>query len=170
MAVQQHDAWQATLAGLARGRVAILCVGNELYGDDGAGPALAARLRVGAPWQVFNGGVAPENWTGPVCAFRPDVVLVVDALHFDQPGGTIGCWPPQDLASTGMTTHGPSLALLVDVLGQRTGARILIVGIQPACAGLGLGLSQAVTLAVDELAGELERLWRRVEGSEGEPR
>ena len=84
MAKTEDTLWPAQLAEALHGRVAVLCVGNSLRGDDGAGPALARRLHVGDPWRVFDAGVAPENWIGPICKFRPDVVMVIDAIDFGQ--------------------------------------------------------------------------------------
>ncbi len=150
--------WRAKLAAALRGRVAILCVGNAMCADDGAGPALAERLQVDEPWRVFDCGVAPENWIGPVCKFRPDVAVVVDAIHFDAPPGAIGCWARDELAHGGMSTHRASLSMTLQIIEHETGAASLVLGIQPQSAQLGQGMSEAIGAAVDELAAELERL------------
>jgi hydrogenase 3 maturation protease len=158
---QHEQDWRDTLSNTLRGRVAILCIGNPLRGDDGAGPALAERLHLDEPWRVFDAGPAPENWTGPVCAHRPDGVLAVDAIPFDQPPGSIACWPVADLAAGAPSTHAPSLAMSLRMIEQRTAAATLILGIQPEHIEFGQALSAPVAAAVDALAEHLEQISRR---------
>lgn len=52
----------------------LLCVGNSMMGDDGAGPLLAEKCAA-APkgnWVVIDGGSAPETTSSPSvnCALR----------------------------------------------------------------------------------------------------
>ena len=155
MDTREPDNWRARLAAALHGRVALMCVGNRVRGDDGAGPALADRLALDEPWKVFDCGVAPENWIGPVCRFGPDVVALVDAIDFAAAPGTIRCWDPEHLADVGLSTHHASLSLTLGVICQDTGAAALVVGIQPQSTGFGEGLSEAVEAAVGALAREL---------------
>ena len=152
--------WRQILADTLHGRVALLCVGNPLRADDGAGPALARRLDVADPWRVFDCGVAPENWIGPVCAFHPDVALLVDAIDFAAPPGTLRCWPADALADVGVSTHHASPSLTVQIITEDAGAEAMVVGIQPLSAALSGEMCEPVAAAVRELAAELERLWR----------
>jgi hydrogenase 3 maturation protease len=158
---KQGEDWRETLSNTLHGRVAILCVGNPLRGDDAAGPTLAERLEVQEPWHVFDAGPAPENWIGPLCAHRPDVVLAVDAVPFDQPPGSIACWPVADLAEGAPSTHAPSLAMSLRMIEQRTRAAILVLGIQPQQIEFGQPLGPPVAAAVDTLAERLLQINRR---------
>lgn len=60
---------------------AILCIGNELRGDDGVaikvGKLAANELK---EWKVFFGYDTPENEFGNLRKFAPDVLVVVDAM------------------------------------------------------------------------------------------
>ncbi len=160
--MSQHEQdWRKTLSKALLGRVAILCVGNPLRGDDAAGPTLAERLEVQEPWRVFDAGPAPENWIGPVCAHQPDVVLAVDAVPSDQPPGSIACWPVADLAEGAPSTHAPSLAMSLRMIEQRTGAAVLVLGIQPQQVEFGRPLSPPVVAAVDALVEHLAQLTSR---------
>jgi len=161
--------WQAALARIGGGRVAIMCVGNVLCGDDGAGPALAERLHVGESWGVFDCAVAPENWIGPVCSFRPDLVIAVDSAHFDAPPGAIACWEREALAHLSASTHRASLSMVLEVIEQETGAPSLILGIQPQSAALGARMSPAVEAAVCKLAEGLTRHHLRSAGEASRP-
>ena len=56
-------------------RVAILGVGNEMKGDDGAGVRVVRELSQRMPATpgvlLVDAGQAPENFTGPLRRFRP---------------------------------------------------------------------------------------------------
>ena len=55
----------------------LLCVGNSMMGDDGAGPLLAEKCAA-APkgnWVVIDGGSAPENDIVAIRELRPTRLL-----------------------------------------------------------------------------------------------
>ena len=61
----------------------LLCVGNSMMGDDGAGPLLAEKCAA-APkgnWVVIDGGSAPENDIVAIRELRPTRLLIVD-VHY----------------------------------------------------------------------------------------
>ena len=70
---------------------AIVCVGNELCGDDGAGrgasPAGSAATSLG---DVYCVETVPESFLMKIVERRPDVVLLVDALGLPSPAGRRG--------------------------------------------------------------------------------
>lgn len=60
---------------------ALLCVGNELRGDDGVAIVVGRLVEEHLPeWRVFFGYDAPENEFGSLRAYEPDVIVVVDAM------------------------------------------------------------------------------------------
>ncbi len=74
----------------------LLCVGNSMMGDDGAGPLLAERHA--APkgnWVVIDGGSAPENDIVAIRELRPTRLLIVDATD-------MGSTPAKSASSTRM--------------------------------------------------------------------
>src|SRR5512136_714557 len=96
------DSWQEKLqANLKRQqrperavRLAVLGIGHELYGDDAVGVWLAGRLNhIAAGYEnllVIQGGSAPENFTGVLRKYQPDLVLLVDAALMGIRPGMIG--------------------------------------------------------------------------------
>ena len=59
----------------------LLCVGNSMMGDDGAGPLLA-EMCAGDPagqWVVIDGGSAPEKRHRGDPRITPERLLIVDA-------------------------------------------------------------------------------------------
>ncbi len=66
----------------------LLTVGNNMMGDDGAGPLLAQLCRdhpVG--WSVIEGGTMPEDSLHLIRKIQPRRVLVVDAADFGEKAG-----------------------------------------------------------------------------------
>lgn len=60
---------------------ALLCVGNELRGDDGVAIAVGRMVEEHLPeWRVFFGYDTPENEFSHLREFEPDVIVVVDAM------------------------------------------------------------------------------------------
>ena len=60
---------------------ALLCVGNELRGDDGVAIAVGRAVEQDLPeWKVFFGYDTPENEFAAIRAYEPDVIVVVDAM------------------------------------------------------------------------------------------
>ncbi len=55
----------------------LLCVGNSMMGDDGAGPLLAEMCAANPQgnWRVIDGGSAPENDVVAIRELRPDAAV-----------------------------------------------------------------------------------------------
>ena len=148
------EPWRhALVAELRRaGRVAVVGIGNPSRGDDAAG-TLAARLvhdKLGpaAPKAlVIAADEAPENFTGVVRAFAPDIVVLVDAAATGRPPGSVGLIEPASIADDDASTHRQPLGRLVRYLEGTMACRTLVLGIEP-CSFEGPGLSPAVGRAV----------------------
>jgi hydrogenase 3 maturation protease len=140
-------------------RVAVLGVGNEMNGDDGAGVcvvrALAARMAATPGVLLIDAGTAPENFTGPLRRFRPDLVVEVDAAHQDQPPGTLAWIDWRDADGMSASTHTLPPSVLAHFLSADLGCRVELIGVQPATLEMGHGLSPDVAAAVERLADQL---------------
>jgi hydrogenase 3 maturation protease len=140
-------------------RVAVLGVGNAMNGDDAAGvcvvKALAARLAATPGLLLIDGGVAPENFTGPLRRFRPDLVVEIDAAHLDQPPGTLAWIDWHDADGMSASTHTLPPSVLATYLTAELGCEMTLIGVQPASLEMGRPLSSGVATAVESLAGQL---------------
>jgi hydrogenase 3 maturation protease len=140
-------------------RVAVLGVGNAMNGDDGAGVCvvreLAARMAATPSVLLIDGGTAPENFTGPIRQFRPDLVVEVDAAHLDQPPGTTAWIDWRDADGMSASTHTLPPSVLAHFLTTDLGCRVELIGVQPATLEMGRGLSPEVAAAVVRLADQL---------------
>lgn len=144
---------------LAGKRFGVVGVGNALKGDDGAGPALVARLAGGGVgFPCVDASEVPENYGGWVVKQGLDAVVFVDAVEF---GGAPGDWkliPIDDLMHSASSTHRLSLHFLIRYLKEEWRGEALLVGIQPKSMKLGEGLSPEVARGIEILSEALRGL------------
>ncbi len=131
----------------------VLTVGNEMMGDDAAGPLLA-RLLAASPlngWDVLDGGSAPENYVYKVRELAPERVLIVDAADMGLPVGAARRIDPDEIGSLFlMTTHSLPLTYLVQSIGEFVTC-VEMIGIQPGTVAFGYPVSAPVKQAVERV-------------------
>lgn len=143
-------------------RIMVGCVGNVLRGDDGFGPAVAARLE-GLP----DGVEVVETGIGGIALLQEllagcDGLVLVDAVDRGAEPGTVFLID----AEVGEAEHVADVHLAnpdrVLTMARSMGAlpeRVMIVGCQPASVDeLGEGLSPAVGRAVDVAAARVAEI------------
>ena len=96
----------------------LLCVGNSMMGDDGAGPLLAEMCAANPQgnWVVIDGGSAPENDVVAIRELRPERLLIVDATDMGLNPGEIRLIDPDDIAGMFMMTTSRSTPSLGCIL------------------------------------------------------
>jgi hydrogenase 3 maturation protease len=140
----------------------VVGVGHVLWGDDGVGPAAVQALHESLPvndrLQYIDAGPAPENYTGKLREFRPDIVLLVDAAEMDLLPGSYRCIDLSDLDGFSASGHSLPLSVISAYLQVELNCRILLIGIQPETLAFGAGLTDSVQGTVSYLTGELKNL------------
>jgi hydrogenase 3 maturation protease len=130
-------------------RIAIAGIGHELRGDDAAGLLVARQL---APLNndhllVIEAGHAPENHTGRLRQFAPDLILLVDSAQLDEPPGAIRWLPWAETSGLSASTHTLPPYMLARYLTTELNCEVALIGIQPQDTSLGVPLSPAVQAA-----------------------
>lgn len=135
-----------------RGRVLVLGVGNEWRGDDAVGVAVVRAL----PSEVaaLDCGEVPESYLDEVRRRAPDCLLIVDAVDFGAPPGSVGVLTVgiDSSAPPSMDTHRPSLEVLARYVRAEMGAEVILLGIQPRTVAWGAAMSPEVYRAGQALA------------------
>jgi hydrogenase 3 maturation protease len=152
------EALAARLADLLEPSSVIICVGDEMRGDDGAGPAVARQLAGTVPWLVLDAQNAPENFLMKVVNAEPQSVVLIDALHFGETPGAVQLIDPENVSGHGPSTHGPAPVTFLEALKAMLSCRQAILGIQPESSELGAAISEPVGEAVDRLVRTLQSL------------
>ena len=133
----------------------IIGVGNPDRGDDGAGTAVVSLLReAGVEHAVVHDGEAATLiglWEGF------DEVVLVDAVASDRPPGSIVRFDASDgplPLGVMHSTHalGPGAAIELARMLERLPTSMVVIGIEGSQFGFGEVLSDAVTLAVEQVA------------------
>lgn len=140
-------------------------MGNVLRGDDAAGVEFARgfkRLTRSNPSSVLviDAGTAPENYTGPLRAFKPGLVLLVDAAQLNERPGSVRLLDARQTGGLDASTHTLPPYLVARYLSTELDCEIALLGIQPADDTLGAPLSPHVRAAVTRAVHELDRLLR----------
>lgn len=146
-------------------RACLVGIGSDLRGDDSAGLMVARALLnderfASAPHLlIMDGGPAPENHTGKIRAFQPELVLFIDAAQMDELPGTIQRIPLDAIDGMSASSHSLPLSMLAHYLTSEIGCQVIVLGIQPQQNEINTELSPPVCAAVDEiLAGISEML------------
>lgn len=146
-------------------RTVVIGVGSDFRGDDGAGPAVLARLAglvpLGVELLVCDGEPANllEAWDGASVAIVVDAVqaglsqpgtlhrLVIDAQgHLDNQQTV-----PEGAGMSGSHQLGLGSAIGLAQVLDRLPARLIVHGIQGSDFTMGAGLSKPVAGAIDDL-------------------
>lgn len=152
-----NDITKDELLSRLRTDAVLLGVGNGLSGDDGFGPQLVKRLRPVLGERAIDGGLAPENWAGPIIKLAPETLIIADAVAFGGEPGEIRVLEPEDLEQGIPATHGPGFGMLVAYLREiAPSITITILAVQPVATGLGRPISEPIKRAIDRLAGLVE--------------
>ena len=136
----------------------VLGLGNVLLGDDGAGPAVIARLRDGnavpAGLRLFDGGTLGLS----LLPYLEDArrVILVDAVAADAPAGTLVRLEGADVGPAVATRLSPHQVGVADLLEgarwhDREPERLVLLGVVPESIELGVGLSRPVLRALPQL-------------------
>jgi hydrogenase 3 maturation protease len=151
--------------------VAVVGVGQELNGDDAAGvkvaQALLKRQRAGssdaprpAPFSllVVEAAHAPENCTGAIRRFAPDLVILVDAAEMGDPPGTVRWLDWREAVGLNTSTHTLPPSMVARYLATELSCEVALVGIQVYDTALGAPVSPAVRRAIRAVAHGLATL------------
>jgi hydrogenase 3 maturation protease len=141
--------------------VAIVGIGNEFNGDDAAGVLVARKLSMrecsddAGHVLVIEAGQAPENITGELRRFQPQVVLLIDAAQVDADPGEV-VWIPWE-TTTGMSasSHSLPLSMLARYLTLEFNCTVHLLGIQPAHNESNGAVSTEVHAAVEDICQTL---------------
>ena len=163
--------------------MALVGIGNQINGDDGAGVLILRILTEMRSMSTLNqqlpeqpqpsplaqgncllveAGLAPENFTGTLRRFQPDLVVLIDAADMGLPAGEIACLDWRDAGGWSASTHTLPLNMVSAYLVSEVGCQVMVLGIQPLQTGMEEPLSQPVERAVAEIVAGLQE-WIKAE-------
>ncbi|HET7856029.1 MAG TPA: hydrogenase maturation protease [Gaiellaceae bacterium] len=148
-------------SGSERRRRVVIGTGNAWQGDDGAGLAVARRLRERAPDDVDVVEVEGEPVSLVDAWADAEEVFLVDAVSSGTAPGTVHRVDatdsplPAELSTASTHTFGVGEAVELARALDRLPGRLVVYGIEAGDLSAGGGLSQEVAAAVDEVVERL---------------
>jgi hydrogenase 3 maturation protease len=147
-------------------RVAVVGVGNEMNGDDAAGNQIAVKLKAlsGFPehFLPINAGSIPENASGVLRRFHPDVVLLVDAADFGGDVGDVKWLEADQIGGMSASSHTLPLPVLGQFLEAELNCKVEYLGIQPENivfdTPISLAVSRSIARVVQVFTAAAEKL------------
>jgi len=142
-------------------RLAFLGVGNEFNADDIAGPLIARRLAAAFSTQssllIKDTGTAPENFSGSLRAFKPAMVILIDAVDMQSKVGAIAWIYWNELEGTGAFTHAPTPTMFADFIQDELGCRLCLIGVQPGSLVFDQPPSREVLVSVRRVTAGIKK-------------
>lgn len=136
--------------GYFSGRVSIVCVGNELSGDDALGPMVYAGIRDTPGIQAIDASTFPEAFVEEILEYHPDGVVLVDAADFGGAAGEIRVIDPSTIESFHFSSHRAPIKLFISSLSEKK-IPVTLLCVQAKQTGLGQKMSSKVRCAAEEL-------------------
>jgi len=144
-------------------RIAVIGIGNQFNGDDAAGVlvvrTLQKKLNQSDHLLLIEGGTAPENVTGRLRRFRPQVVVMVDSAEMGRSAGSVMLVEVEALDGLSASTHTLPPSVLAEFLQRELGCRVVLLGIQPETLEFDAPLSVPVKKAVIHISRALSRMF-----------
>ena len=138
-------------------KVAIAGIGNPIRSDDYVGLKIVQDLqeKVSSDVLLLECETVPETYISDIQQFQPTHVLLIDAAFLNLKEGEMQLVKSDQIASfPAITTHLLPLHIFCDLIQSITGAKILLLLIQPGNIAFGEGL----TLEVEETAKKVTSL------------
>jgi hydrogenase 3 maturation protease len=145
------------------GKILFLCIGNEMRGDDSAGPLIADKLdRIFAEnpdIKVINAGTVPENYTGVIRNETPSHIIFVDAVEMDMEPGSLRLVESDEIANYSISTHAMPLSFMIKYLKSFIKSEIILIGIQPKNLEMSNTISSEVMEGIEKLINHLQNIF-----------
>ncbi len=136
-------------------RIALIGVGNELLADDTAGLVIIRELQERLsppPWLLLlYAGPVPENHTGSIRHFKPDLVLLIDSAHFGGKPGEVRWLSWKETEGLSASTHTLPPYVLAEYLTSEMNCEVALLGIQPVNLTLDMPLSPQVRRSIHNI-------------------
>jgi len=135
-------------------RVVVLGVGSRIRRDDAVGLAVIDRLKGRVPGfvELFDCETVPESFTGPIRKLAPSHLLIIDAAELGLNPGEARLVNPESILEARFSTHALSLSVLSGYVASETGAKVLLIGVQPEDVQFGVEMTPEVIQAADRLS------------------
>jgi hydrogenase 3 maturation protease len=140
-------------------RIAVLGIGNDLRRDDGLGPSIVNHLETrSSNILIENVGSVPEAFAHSLTDFGAERVIMIDAADMGKEPGHTDLVTKDRIDGIALSTHSMPLSLLMMYLEQETGAKTILLGVQPASIAFGEGFTPIIERVSQKLISTIDRV------------
>ncbi|MDD5131899.1 MAG: hydrogenase 3 maturation endopeptidase HyCI [bacterium] len=135
----------------------IITIGNTLRADDGVGPYIGLLLQSSDQLKIVNAGYTPENVIEQIIDLHPVKLIFIDAADFQGIPGDARVIDQENIPEAALSTHAIPLKVVYHLLLHDTGAKAVMIGIQPKSLEHKEELSREVKITADEIVSYINR-------------
>ena len=135
-------------------KVVVAGIGNPIRSDDNVGLKIVQDLQGKVPENVclLECETVPESYILDIEQFKPTHVLLIDAAFLGLKPGEASLLDTEKIADfPAITTHMLPLKIFCEYVKQATGAKIVLLLVEPASVEFGEGLSVEAQAAAERL-------------------
>ncbi len=103
---------------------------------------------------LIAGSTAPENFTGVIKDFKPDLLIITDAARIGLSPGEAAVIPLSEITGASFSTHMLPLSVMLNYLEAEISCETVFIGIQPRSTDQGMEICDEVCRCVQKLADE----------------
>jgi hydrogenase 3 maturation protease len=130
----------------------VICIGNELRGDDGAGINFGQNLLNGGYENTILVFDTPENYLQKIISMPGNCRLWVDVMNWGANPGSFNILDPTEVQHFAISTHNYSPVVLLEFLRTYRDIPDYFLGIQPLDISLGNQITQPVSATIKQLS------------------
>jgi len=140
--------------------VLFLGLGNDVLGDDGAGPYFISLLENSSAQHNFkfiDCGTVVESFISKIIPIKPKLIVFIDAANFGAPPGTLKNTDLETIVNSAVSTHALPLTVTVKFLQSEMSPppQFLFLGVQAANLNFGAPLTAEVKTALESFLTQL---------------
>ncbi|ACC98679.1 Hydrogenase maturation protease [Elusimicrobium minutum Pei191] len=140
--------------------VLFLGIGNEVLGDDAAGPYFIKTLEDNKDKHDFNYidcGTVLENFANKIIELEPKLIVIIDAANFSETPGTLKQIDMDTIANASASTHTMPINVFTAYLQEQMNfaPEFVFIGVQAKQLEFGVPMSSEI---VDTVTGFAKKL------------
>lgn len=142
-------------------KIVVAGIGNPIRMDDYVGVIVTRSLRGKTSEKVLliECETLPESYMQQIADFKPTHILLIDAALLGLKPGEVKLLEPKDIKFSSLfSTHILPLKIFCECLAEMTGAKIMLLLIQPKETGFGEGLTPEILSSGKEIADFLSEI------------
>ena len=138
-------------------RVVIAGIGGLIRKDDFIGVGIVKKLRgkVSPSVYLIECEMSPEKFLEPIIQFKPTHILLINAAQLNLEPGSSRLIELNRIVGPTVLTHALTYQIFREFLAEATGAKVVLLAVQPKDTSFGEGFTKELEETIERLSGFL---------------